>query len=252
MPRFKDQAICIRLLDWSETSQIVALLTQNHGKVRGLAKGAKRMSPGAIARFSGGIELLTQGQVLASTKATSDLATLTEWDLQQPHAHLRSDLQSLNLALYAADLASALVPELQPQPRSYEALARLLSALRMSEARPAALLQFQWDVLDDCGYKPELEHDVETGSPLSGSAIWFDATAGGLRTSEPAQASELAGPWRVRSETVALLQHLAHGGLAQDETRDLATLERANRLLCVYIRALLDRQLPTMAFVLGQ
>ena len=56
MSRFKDQAVCIRMIDWSETSQIVALLTREHGVLRGLAKGSKRMSPSAISRFSGGIE----------------------------------------------------------------------------------------------------------------------------------------------------------------------------------------------------
>ena len=102
MARFKEDAICIRYLDWSETSQIVVLLTREHGKLRGLAKGSKRTSPGALARYSGGIELLTLGQVVGLTKPTSELATITEWDLQDPYPHLRRDLSAQHLGLYAA------------------------------------------------------------------------------------------------------------------------------------------------------
>ena len=45
VPRLTDNAICIRDLDWSESSQVVVLLTEAHGKVRGLAKGSRRNSP---------------------------------------------------------------------------------------------------------------------------------------------------------------------------------------------------------------
>ncbi|MEO1235807.1 MAG: recombination protein O N-terminal domain-containing protein, partial [Planctomycetota bacterium] len=74
MPRFKDQAICIRDVDWSETSQVVVLLTETRGKVRGWAKGSRRQSPSSIQRFSGGIELLTAGQVVATTRPSTELA----------------------------------------------------------------------------------------------------------------------------------------------------------------------------------
>jgi DNA repair protein RecO (recombination protein O) len=125
MPRLKDQAICIRLFDWSETSQIVALLTEHHGKVRGLAKGSKRTSPGAVARFSGGIEMLTQGQIVWISKPSVELATLTEWDLQNPYRHLRQDLTAQRLSLYAADLTGALLAEHDPHPNVFAALHRL-------------------------------------------------------------------------------------------------------------------------------
>ena len=69
MPRFKEQAVCIRLIDFSETSQVVWLFTENLGLIRGLAKGSKRTSPGSVAKYSGGFELLTAGQSLGVTKS---------------------------------------------------------------------------------------------------------------------------------------------------------------------------------------
>lgn len=259
MPRFKDQAICIRHIDWSETSQVVVLLTREHGKLRGVAKGSKRMSPSSVQRFSGGIELLTEGQVVATTRPTAELANITEWDLQQPHHHFRVDLAAQQIGLYAADVCNQMLETLDAHPRCFEALAALLPKLADPSERQPALLQFQWVLLDDCGYRPVLDADVHTGEQLPGEgALTFDGLAGGL-TRRPAAAGgqvgtvEGAGPWRVRAATIELLRHLANADdisqVSLDDYAD-ADLLRANRLLCVYLRTILDRELPTMQFVL--
>ncbi|MBB6429936.1 DNA repair protein RecO [Algisphaera agarilytica] len=253
MPRFKDQAICIRDLDWSESSQVVVLLTETRGKVRGLAKGSKRQSPSSIQRFSGGIELLTAGQVIATSRPSSELASITEWDLQQDHFALRRDLRAQRVAMYAADLCHAMLADLDPHPESFRLLRDLLVALcggdsMRAEARTpgveGALLRFQWGLLADCGYKPELTRDVRRDEELATVKTYtFDPVAGGL-TSDKGIAD-----WRVRSETVEALRAVAEEG--ELSGFEPATLERANRLLCVYARTILDKELPTMGVVLG-
>jgi DNA repair protein RecO (recombination protein O) len=244
MPRFKDQAICIRHIDWSETSQVVVLLTQDHGKLRGLAKGSKRLSPSSVQRFSGGIELLTFGQVVAVTNRTAELATITEWDLQQDYHSLRNDLHAQRLAMYAADLTNAMLADEDAHPGAFAALSAFLDALKEQDFRDAALLRFQWALLSDCGYRPELETDVRKGGGLGKvRAYTFDPVAGGLTTENG------IADWRVRSGTVALLRKLS-AEQAVDDT-GAATLGRANRLLCVYARAILDKELPTMRIVLN-
>lgn len=246
MPRLKDQAICIRHLDWSETSQVVVLMSERHGKVRGLAKGSKRMSPSHMQRFSGGIELLTRGEVVATTKPTAELATITEWDLQADHYHLRRDLAAHRLGLYAADAVHALSAELDPHPGTYHALRTVLEALADPSARTRALLRFQWALLEDAGYRPELERDVQDNTPLPAQSTYrFDPHRGGLTSQERVGDAD----WRVRRETVELLRAL--GGEGVPDTADAGTIDRANRLLCAYLRAILDRELPTMRYVLA-
>jgi DNA repair protein RecO (recombination protein O) len=262
MPRFKDQAVCIREIDWSETSQVVALLTREHGKIRGLAKGSKRTSPGAIARFSGGIDLLTRGEVLATTKPTTDLATITEWDLQDPCRHLRTDLRAHHLGMYAADFVGALTMDHDPHPTVFDALVRFLEEIARSTAPEGGLLRFQWEVLEDCGFKPELERDAVTGQVLDvlakpARAMLFDPRAGGvtLEHDESIAGSSIedAGPWRVRGETIELLRQVARDPAAATALpAEAQRVNRANKLLCVYTRAILDRELPTMKQVLGK
>ena len=267
MPPFKDQAICIRHIDWSETSQIVALLTEQHGVLRGMAKGSKRTSPSAVARYSGGIELLTQGQIVGMTKPTAELATLTEWDLQEPYRHLRQNLRAQRLAIYGADLAIALLADHDPHPKSFAALESLLIDLSDPDHYDAALLNFQWRLLEDTGYRPQLDQDVRTGKPLDLPRIdepgqevvpmgvyTFDPRAGGVTVAAHGIEN---GSWRVRGATVMLLGRLAAGqevsadGVSGESGDELTeSIGRANRLLCAYARAILDRELPTMAYVL--
>lgn len=248
MSRFKDQALCIRLTDWSESSQVVTLLTQTHGKIRGLAKGSRRMSPSAVAKFSGGFELLTAGQIVATTKPSSDLATLTEWDLQQPYVHLRRHLKAQYMGLYAADLSNALLADHDAHQRSHDALFELLAALEPDETRQAALLRFQWQLLSDAGYQLELIKDVKSNEPLlSKTSYLFDPHTGGFTTQGGHERSDHPqGPWKVRAGTIDILRTIASGELPDDEV----AINRANKLLCVYVRAILDRELPTMKFVL--
>ena len=246
MPRIKDQAICIRHLDWSETSQVVVLLTQTQGLVRGLAKGSRRMSPSSVQRFSGGLELLTLGQIVMTLKPSAELATLTEWDLQQDYHALRHDLHAQRVALYGADLCHALLAPHDPHPRAFDAFRRLLDELTHDPNpgvgdRAKALLRFQWELLDDCGYRPELWADVVTGEELPTAAAYtFDPKAGGLTRQQG------VGDWRVRKSTVQLLRLVASNEMPE---AGADVVDRANRLLCVYIRSILDRELPTMRFI---
>lgn len=265
MPRFKEQAVCIRHIDWSETSQVVTLLTESRGKMRGLAKGSKRSSPGIVARYSGGIALLTSGEIVGLTKPTSDLANLTEWDLQNPFFHLRKDLGAQRIALYAADLCNAILADDDPHPPIYRALVALLEAVRNPDDRSEALLRFQWTTLVDSGYRPQLDRDVRSNLRLEDRPTYlFDPQAGGF-TGDMAAAhvDGPRGPWRVRGETLQLLQHFdkqvnveaENARVGQEDSVTLAAppshIDRANRLLCVYFRTILDRELPTMGFVLG-
>lgn len=247
MPTVKDHAVVIRMLDWSESSQIVVLMTERHGKVSATAKGAKRTTPSTLAKFSGGIELLTAGEAVLIIKPTTDLANLIEWNLTDSHWHLRSGLRAYGLAMYAADLVHHVVQDHDPHPATYVALRALLSGLADAEHVARQLLRFQWTVLLDGGFKPELHCDAQTGEALddAGETLAFSASAGGLVADTGS-----SDRWRVRRSTVDLLRRVASD--ADIDDADEATVDRANRLMCVYFRAILDRELPTMYALLGE
>lgn len=239
MPILTDTAICIRCWDFSETSQTVSLLTREHGILRGLAKGAKREKGG----FSGGLDVLTRGEVVANVKPGRDLSLITAWHLQEMYRVVRERLAANRIGLYMADLVHHLLVDHDPHPQVFDGLSLALEALRDPARVDLALLEFQWLLLKEVGYRPELDRDAQTGMALStdASTYTFNARAGGLIGSS---ATDAPGQWRVRRETVDVLRCIADGRL--ELNGDPAPIHRANRLLAVYVRELIGTEPPTM------
>lgn len=266
MPPVSSEAVCVRHWDFSETSQTVSLFTRDLGMLRGLAKGAKRER----GRFSGGIDLLTRGRVIALVKSGRELATLTDWDLLETFRHLRSRLDINGVAFYMAELACRMIADAHPHPRSYDALVTALRELAAPARIDAALLRYQWTLLDDCGYRPSLE------MPPGASIIAFSPAAGGVIEMAPGVAA-----WPVRRETIERIRRLEaeQGGAAEGQaTRgeegarepegeldggasaeallaiaqaEAAATHRAARLLAGYTREVLGFEPSTMSEVFG-
>ncbi len=253
MPAILDDALCIRRWDWSETSQTVSLLTRRHGIVRGVAKGSKRDQ----ARFSGGIELLTRGELGVAIRAEG-LATLTSWDLREVFPGARRAVPAYLAAMGVADVLHHTLREHDPHPRvlddALDALRRLDEPGREHEVVGRLLL----DVLRETGHAPELDRDARSGRELSPAPVYaFDPRAGGLTAMRDAE-----GAWGVRADTIALLRawRRAHNeppaaGEA-DHARgpsgpDPETSRRAARLLSHYLREVIQADPPALRVFLG-
>lgn len=247
MPPQTHHAITLRLVDYSETSQIAVLFSREAGKISAIAKGAKRQTPSTLAKFSGGLELLCLGEAVLIQRPNSELANFIEWHLLDAHWHLRSDLHAYRLALYAADVTHHLLTDHDPHPRTFDALHDLLEQLAHPQQHASVLLDFQWRLIDDLGYRPVLDRDVLTGQPLpaDGSTLSFSPSASGLAADVPGE-----NLWRIRRRTAEILlaQQTDHP-LPNLTSQDLA---RANRLLCAYLRYLLDKHLPTMDVLISR
>lgn len=237
----------LRATEWSESSQIVSLFTRSHGKIRGLAKGAKRLSPSSVQRFTGGFDLLTIGRVTATTRPSTDLAAITEWDVADTLPHLRRSLVAQRIGCVAASYVEAMTADEDAHPALYEALLALLDSLREERsddvAESPALLRFQWALLTEVGYQPELKTDILSGDELGDANRYtFDPAGGGFSVERQDER------WRVRRETRELLLDIAAGDRVA--ATNAATVARANRLLTSYLREILGREANTMQLVL--
>lgn len=239
MPTITDTAICIRRWDYSEFSQTVSLFGRDHGITRGLVKGAKR----ARGSFSGGLDLLTCGEVVAIIKPGRDLATVTQWHLLETYPALRQRLDANRAGLYMADLIHLMLVEHDPHPALFEALRTALGNL---DDAPRTLLGFQWKLLCETGYRPRLDTDAQTGRalPQEGPNLAFSPSAGGAVADTGA-----ADRWRVRRRTIDLIRAIAAGKPCGGEDRKL--VEHANRLLAAYIRELLGNEPKTTRWAFG-
>ncbi|MEM7627858.1 MAG: DNA repair protein RecO [Planctomycetota bacterium] len=235
MPPEHEQAICLRAWDWSETSQTVAFFTPAHGIVRALAKGSRRER----TPYSGGLEPMTLGETVIYHKRTHDLATLASWALIDPMQHARRSLEAYNACLLICEILQRCFLPADPHPRVFDAAWSSLQRIggarveRGSAGVPAATLGLVWAVVDDLGHRPELERSASDGAPLEDAPVYgFSPESGGLLP-DPGR-SDVAGIWRVRGETVQLLQALASDN-ASPVSAEEAPARRALALLLGFL-----------------
>jgi len=187
MPPVSDQAIVLRHLDYSETSQVLACLTRLHGPRRFIAKGIKRGTKHKAATI---IDLLERGDVvfLIRPQSDSELSILTEWRQVDAHLGLRASLHAWYSAQYAAEITSIMTEEADPHPELFDALTGLLDRLSTAESGLQALVMYQCALLLSAGTWPDLTRCVICDRPAPpGRAGYYAAIHGGLvcRACEP-------------------------------------------------------------------
>jgi DNA repair protein RecO (recombination protein O) len=176
----RDRCICLRKLDYSETSQILLLFGRGHGLLRVIAKGAHRRTKAGASKFDGGLDLLDVGDADFTFDPAKELNLLTEWGLREGHLELRRSLRAMYLAQYAAELIALLFQEHDAHPALFDRLAQTLPELATPRAEET-FLAFQLDLLRESGYLPELGHCGECGLPAGeGDTAWFSADRGGV------------------------------------------------------------------------
>ena len=189
MPLINDLAIILRRLDYSESSQVLAVFTRGHGKVRVIAKGVRRSSK---ARFNPGIDLLEVGQLVISVRHVGQeaLAVLTEWKQTSAFFGLRERLPRLQAAHYSVDALASLIEDWDPHPALYDGFHHMLKSVSDLDNVLPAVVAFQRTLLDQTGVLPCLEACVGCGrSPAAAGDIYFSSHEGGLlcRDCEPAR-----------------------------------------------------------------
>jgi len=234
VPNLVDQAICIRQWDWSETSQTVSLFCRGHGVLRGLAKGARRER----GSFSGGIDILACGEVVAVVKPDRDLQTLTQWTLLQmfrrPHDELETNLYGLGMA----ELVHRMLPPAVPHERLYDAMLATLEHIEEGDRPAPHFLRFFLLLLRETGHEPRFEVGAIPAPRLA-----FDPAEGAI-----VDFADHPKGWRMRPETAFALQQTAVGEPPENLEPD--SVDRAIRLLSAYARTLVGDALLTLHLAL--
>lgn len=228
MPRLLTPAICLRHWDYSETSQTALLFSEQAGLVRALAKGSRRDDP----RFSGGIEITDLAEADIILPDSGAMATLAGWDLLRTHRIIRTSMSAFHIAMYTLDLLGATLGDRDPHPRAFHATLDLLGSLGESaEEYPlASVAIFQWVLLDEIGYRPNLSRPEDDGllrfAPDQGRFI---------------DEQDSARAWKVRAETWSVLNGLSEGVVPTSEKN----VDRASALLGAYLREIAGREIAS-------
>ena len=247
----KDLAICIRAIDYSETSQIVTFFAKAAGKIDAIAKGSKRpKSP-----FDGPIEVLSHGNIVFVDSAGEKLATLTEFQQQPALMNLRNNLFVLYACLFAAELLNNLTHDYDPHPELFDSFLEFLHNANHrhpanNEQRDilALLILFQLTLLNEIGIQPILNHCVNCKTQHiarnTQNETYFSSSANGLicRDCEPSFPDKI----KLTKEASACLVSLKQiPGSAEN------TLKEIEKILINHLTGLLGRTPKMAKHILG-
>ena len=251
MPRpsrsIRTQAIILSRRDFGEADRLLTLLTPAHGKLRAIAKGARKPN----ARLSGHVELFARSDCLLHQGRS--LAIVTQAELIEPYLGLRDDLQRGADASYAAELLDRFTADDEEESGGLFALLDD-TLMRIANARDPRLATrfYELALLDLVGFKPELSECVITRLPLLPEAQFFSSDEGGV-VSRAGAAHSQSRLLPIELDTLKLLRHLQRNAEKYAEVASLRLSAeehlRAERLMLAYIAHLLERRLVSVAFL---
>ncbi len=173
----KATALVLRVVEFSETSIVATLLTREHGKIRALAKGARRPK----GPFESALDLLALCRIVFLRKSSDALDLLTEAKLERRFRPPPGALANLYAAYYVAELLNSLTDDYDPHPDLFDAASQTLAVLQSVDGVAPVLLRFEMTALRLLGHLPSLDTCAECGTKVDQSGRTpFSQRAGGV------------------------------------------------------------------------
>jgi DNA repair protein RecO (recombination protein O) len=171
----ESEAIVLRSYPLREADLLVTFFTRVEGKVRGVARSAKKSK----RRFGGALEPLTYVRALYDVRERQELVRLDSCEvLESPMASEVSYARAVALGHIAE-----LLDELLPDREANDAIFRLTLSVLHVLTRPEVwmpITYFELWLTRLVGFLPELTECTVCGRSLNGSRAYFHALADGL------------------------------------------------------------------------
>src|SRR2546422_3451297 len=175
MPLLKTPAIVLKSRKWGDADRIVTFFTLKHGKVRGVARGARRMK----SRFGGTLEPFVYCDLVLYEKPGDSLYRVSQTDVREAFHPLRSSLETIAGAARLANLAGAVTADGDAVPRVFHALLEGFRAIQGSEDPGLTAALYELEVLRFAGYLPHLDRCNVCQGRASGGGRYLSSPPGG-------------------------------------------------------------------------
>src|SRR5207249_6326036 len=196
----KTAAVVIGSFPLGESDRLVTFYSRDFGKIRGVAKAARRMR----SRFGSALELCTLGELVFFDGGRSELVRIDHFDITRPFDRVREDLERLAQAAWIIECVARLTAERDRHVALFALLVRSLRALESSRSPARVAICFGVRSIEALGHRPRLDACVECGRAYPFPRPAFGA--GGLVCEACARAGEDALP--VSPATIGALERL--------------------------------------------
>lgn len=224
----EDIGIVLRSLPFKERDKLVTILTENHGRVAGVARNSIHSK-----RFGGTLDLFACSH-FRYKDARGDLIFIEEANLRRDFVGLRTKLENLSAAGYFSDLILRVTEERHPVREVFLLLAHYLHLLETRTATVEIVRSFEIKLLERLGWAPVLEECVSCQAPFFGeelspeeSFVTLAVEQGGFLCHHCASAGSRRFPlasvlWMIQARETKI-QHTADLSFPLDPMLDAAT-----------------------------
>lgn len=240
MTLYRDEAVVLRTQKLGEADRIVTMLSREHGRIRGVAKGVRR----TMSKFGARLEPGSHIDVQLHVGKTFDTVTQVEAIMNYGDL-LTEDYQRWTIASAILETAERFTAqEYEPALQEYLLLIGGLKALTENIHDPSLILDaFLLRSLAIGGYAPSMTICSRCEKP--GPHRYFSLVGGGSVCAE-CRPSACATP---APETLSLMAALLTGDWASADSSENRNRREANGLIAAYLQWHLERGLRSLPLV---
>jgi len=250
VPARVSEALVLRTYPLKEADLVVSFLTRDQGKLRGVAKRARRpKSP-----FGAGLERLSHVRMAYFQRETRELVNLDSCELIQSQFGLVSDYRAGVALDYFAEVGEQLLPAAEPSEKFFRLLLAVLEHMRSAGAQavwPAVTYFSLWAVRLS-GWLPELNVCLSCGCLLddaeSPERAFFSRGRAGLICGHCRRTLGAGNSWELSAESRALAAEMlcTPVGRLSRTGWDQSTAADLRRFLVQQIESHVERKLVTV------
>lgn len=193
-------AIIFRTVDYSESSKIVTLFTEEHGKIAVMVHGAKKPK----SKFSGVMEVGNLLDVVYYYKPSRSVQTLSEASYLEKTFKIRTTFEKMATVTSAVELMNQLLHEEEVNKPMFEMGKRFILWLDQTEKSPQQIFPYlQIRLADITGHGLQLHMD-EAEQETTGPEYYFNLETGRIATESAASYSYKLSPNQFRYVQLAL------------------------------------------------
>jgi DNA repair protein RecO (recombination protein O) len=163
MSLHSSQAIILQTTDYSEWDRIVSLFTKDFGRIKGIAKGAKRSQK----RFGSALEPFTYNDVFFVDKENQGLVRIERCRILNSFPEIAQDLKKVVFGNYFLELANTLTPERESNPDIFFLLMYFIHLLNNKDFREELMRIFEFRLFSLIGYQPQFLTCVACGEEFN-------------------------------------------------------------------------------------
>ncbi len=240
---YQTEAIVIKKTKLGEADRILTLYTPDLGKIQAVAKGVRRPR----SKLAGHLELLTHS--LVSLARGRNLDTITGSQTINSFLPLKSDLQLASYALYAIELINQFTADHIENHLLFQLLLQAMQQLCQLGNSDLVLRYFELHLLNEVGYRPQLQECVTCHQPLKPVNNYFSPSAGGMLCPDCRYCQPLSYPLSVNALKVLRVLQAGEWTIVSQLRLNREISCELESITRHYLRYLLERELKSIAWL---